>query len=126
MEKSMQEKMNENKAIEDNLVRNTDILDVQFESFGLKVSTYGYSVLEHFDYWLDVFIEVISSNLQPPLKGDYEIGINLYNANGNVIGTGHEYLEGSKFSGFSVCKIEFQKAGIALMAHKARIFIIKV
>ena len=118
------EKIAEKNTIINNLIKNTDVLEMQFESFGLKVSSIGYELSNHSDYWLCAFVEIISSG-KGKLVDDFQVKVNLYNESGNLIGNEFGFLEGSEFNGFETFNLAFQNDGIGLAAHKARIFITK-
>ena len=122
MNKSEKRKFEEKKAIVSNLIKNTDVLEMQFESYGLKVSSFGYAIDDTF--WLQVFVEIISICLGK-LECDYSIKVNAYDENGNLIGNKDRMLCASDFNGFEAFTFYFQTDGIGLEAHKTRIFITK-
>lgn len=118
------DQLTEKKAIVANLIKNTDVLEMQFDSYGLKVSSIGYNVLDGGNYWLEAFVEIVSTG-SAKLKDDYQVKVNLYNEHGHLIGNEDEGLYASDFNGFETFTFSFLSNGISLEVQKARIFITK-
>ena len=123
MSNAIQSKINKKEKIIESLINNTDVLEMQFESYRLKVSAFGYNVSLN-DYRLEAFVEIISTDSQK-LDNDYRVKITLYNDKGNIVGSNGYSIYGSEFNGLQTCEYNFYEDGIALMVKKIRIFIVK-
>jgi len=142
MEKSKDndlDKSSEYAMLAKNLARNTDVLEKQFEKYGLTVSSYGFEIsesnLSDKKTIIYAMVEIISTGFDNLGDDNYEVCVNLYDENGSMVGTSkhnswdggrYSFLNNTNFDGIGVYKAATYGKNIEIYAHKARIYIIKV
>ncbi|MCL2189240.1 MAG: hypothetical protein FWB87_10790 [Defluviitaleaceae bacterium] len=106
------------------LRKNTEVLEMLFDSYGLNVTSFGYEISGSPFYWITAFVEIMSKG-EINLSGEYDIKINMYDEEGNILCSENGRINGDEFKGFETVTIYIQTENIAIEAKKARIFITK-
>lgn len=120
------EEISNKRTIIANLIKNTDILEAQFESCGLRLSSFGYDISngDINKAQLEALLEIVSTGEKTFTKDDdFEIHVNLYDEEGRICAKSSGFIYGSVFKGIWSDKCTFYSEGIVLLAQKVRIYI---
>lgn len=113
------------RACEIELKKNIDILEGTFSKFGLEVINVGVEYANMLGGKGIKFFCEIMSNETLPEKTHFNIKINVYNANGDLISMGSKMMSTDQYMGYDTFEIAVFHKSIHDEAAKVRIYLTK-
>lgn len=114
---------NNYRACEIELKKNVDILDGTFSKFGLEVMNVGVAYADMVGGKGIRFYCEIMSNEDLPTDQNFNIKVNVYDKNGDLISMGSEILDPKKFTGYDTILVAVFHETIHEEAAKVRIYL---
>lgn len=107
------------------LKKNTDIMEMTFKRFNLRVLQYSYHPCSDKDADCELIIELVTIDGDSILD-DASIKVNLYDENGEIFLTESEYIDSDDFAGYDTFKIDlYNNSNTLIMAKTARVYMSK-
>ena len=104
------------------LKKNTDIMEMTFKKFNLRVLQYSYS---DEDADCELIIELVTME-GDSMTDDASIKVNLYDEKGEIFLTESYYIDSENFAGYDTFKISlYNNSNTLIMAKTARVYMSK-
>lgn len=104
------------------LKKNTDVMEVTFKRFNLKVLQYSYRPYSDDDADCELIIELTTID-GDTLFDSASIKINLYDEEGDIFFTNDYYIDSEEFVGYDTFKITlYNNSRTLILAKSARIY----
>lgn len=108
--------------LESKLKKSVERLELFEEKLGVRLDNISVKTDEY--YKITVLGEIFSSSGES-LNQNIYLNANLYNSDGDLIGTESEYIDVEDFMGYDTFKFYFYEDDIALKTNKIRLFVKK-
>ena len=107
------------------LKKNTDIMEMTFKKFNLRVLQYSYHPYSDEDADCELIIELVTME-GDSMTDDASIKVNLYDEKGEIFLTESYYIDSENFAGYDTFKISlYNNSNTLIMAKTARVYMSK-
>lgn len=107
------------------LKKNTDIMEMTFKKFNLRVLQYSYQPYSNEDADCRFIIELVTMQ-GDSMTDDASIKVNLYDEKGEIFFTNSYYIESDDFAGYDTFEINlYNNSNTLIRAKTARVYMSK-